>query len=309
MNKVDNIKNRTTKAWELSNIQITHNLVEYHSYDKIKSINDTNCIRLHFGLQGSYDFSFTQLNSSFSLSGHHNNIMYSDGLEIEVHNKSKRIETFGINFNTDTFIEIGQNGNEPLKRFTDKVINHKDAILSKDWKTNNFKIQQVIKEIINCTYQNELKDLFLLSKSIELLVLQADLYEQHSTNQFIKTKNDKHKLIEAKEILTNHIDNPPTIIELSKIVGINEYKLKKGFKELFGITTFGYIHGIRMSLAKKLLLGSDKTAQEIAYETGYGSPQHFSKAFKNTFGVSPNSIRNNPDDTIENIDNTPPLGF
>lgn len=64
---------------------------------------------------GSYDFSFAQLNASFSLSGHHNNTMYSDGIEIEVLNKSKKIETLGINFNTDTFIEIDQNGNELLK--------------------------------------------------------------------------------------------------------------------------------------------------------------------------------------------------
>lgn len=309
MNNFENVKNRTTKSWELSNIQISHNLMEYHSFDKIKSVNDTNCVRLHFGLQGSYDFSFAQLNSSFALSGHHNNIMYSDGLEIEVQNKSKKIETFGINFNTDTFIEIGQNGNEPLKRFTDKVINRKNAILSDSWKTNNFKVQQVINEIINCTYQNELKELFLLSKSIELLVLQAELYEKQTSKQFIKTTKDKQKLIEAKEILVNRIDNPPTIMELSKLIGINEYKLKKGFKELFGTTVFGYIHGIRMSLAKKLLLGTDKTAQEIAYETGYNSPQHFSKAFKSTFGVSPNSIRNNPDSTIENIDDTRPLDF
>ncbi|WP_428744962.1 helix-turn-helix transcriptional regulator [Tenacibaculum sp.] len=282
----------------MRNIQITHNLMEYNSFDKIKSVNNTNCVRLHFGLQGSYDFSFAQLNSSFTLSGHHNNIMYTDGLEIEVSNKSKKIETFGINFNTETFIEIGQNGNEPLKKFTEKAINRKNAILSSEWKTNNFKIQQVINEIINCKYQNELRDLFLLSKSIELLVLQAELYEQQTSNQFIRTKKDTQKLIEAKEILTNKIDNPPTIIELSKLIGINEYKLKRGFKELFGTTIFGYIHGIRMSSAKRLLLGTDKTAQEIAYEIGYSSPQHFSKAFKNTFGVSPNSIKNNPNSTI-----------
>ncbi|MBU3126037.1 AraC family transcriptional regulator, partial [Sinomicrobium sp. 2019215] len=305
----DNIKKRTSQNWELKNIQISHNLIEYHSFDKIRTANDTNCVRLHFGLQGSYDFSFTQLNSSYSLSGHHNNIMYSDGFEIEVQNKSKRVETFGINFNTDTFIEIGQNGNEPLKRFTDKIMSRKNAILSNEWKTNNFKIQQVINEIINCSYKDQLKDLFLLSKSIELLVLQAETYEQAAQNQFIKTKKDKEKLIEAKELLTNSIDNPPTIVELSTLTGINEYKLKKGFKELFGTTIFGYIHGIRMSMAKRLLLGTDKTAQEISYQTGYSSPQHFSKAFKNTFGVSPNSIRNNPDTAMKDIDNAASLDF
>ena len=156
------------------------------------------------------------------------------------------------------------------------------------WRPNNFKIQSVINEIINCSYTNELKDLFLLSKSIELLVLQADLYNKNIEVSFIKTTIDKQKLFEAKEILLLRVDSPPTIVELSKLVNLNEYKLKKGFKELFGTTVFGYIHKTRMTLAKSLLLGTEKSAKEVAYETGYSSPQHFSKAFKKEFGQTPN---------------------
>ena len=303
MNQNQNIEHRTNKTWELDRIFISHNVIDYRSFEKQKTINDTEFVRLHFGLQGSYDFNFRQLNSSYSLSGHHNNIMYSNGLEIEVWNKSKRIETFGINFTTKSFIEIGQNGNEPLKRLTDNVVNRKNAILSPYWKTNNFKIQQVINEILHCAYTDELKDLFLLSKSIELLVLQAEIYGQEKESQFIKTEKDKKKLIEAKELLSMKLDQPPTIVELSKLVGINEYKLKKGFKELFGTTIFGYIHNHRMNLAKKLLLGTDKSAKEIAYEAGYNSPQYFSNVFKKKFGITPNSIRNAPDFAMEEKDN------
>lgn len=290
-------------SWQLSNVTIAHNIIEYHTQSTHTAKNDSEYVRLHFGLQGSYDFSFAQLNSSFSLSGHHNNIIYADGLEIEVKNKSKRIETLGINFDPTTFIEIGQYGNEPLKRFTDKVINKKDTILSSTWNTSNFKIQQAIHAILNCTYKDGLKELFLLSKSIELLVLQAELFEQKFPEQFITSEKDKKRLIEARALLKSRIDNPPTITELSKLTGINEYKLKKGFKEQFGTTIFGYTHGIRMDMAKDLLLETDKTAKEIAFETGYSSPQHFSKAFKTKFGHSPNSIRNTPDIAINASEN------
>ncbi|MDW7695833.1 AraC family transcriptional regulator [Flammeovirgaceae bacterium SG7u.111] len=292
------IKNRISNSWELDKLLISHNILDYQSSGKMVSKNDSEFVRMHFGLQGSYSFRFSQLDRSFDLGGHHNNIMYSKGLEIEVLNKSQRIETFGVNFTPEAFIEIGQNGNEPLKRFTEKVINQKDCMLSAHWKTNNFKIQQVIQEIIQCPYTNQLKNLFLLSKSIELLVLQAELYEEQETFQFIKSEQDKRKLIEAKELLNSRIGTPPTIVELSKLSGVNEYKLKKGFKELFGTTIFGYIHHCRMSLAKKLLLGTDKSAKEIAYETGYSSPQHFSNAFKKEFGVTPNGVRINPDAAI-----------
>lgn len=285
----------TSKNWELENISISHNIVDYNSLDRNVFKNDRESVRLHFGIKGNYDFKYKQLNSEFSFNGHHNNIMYSDGLEIEVLNKTKRIETFGIEFSTDSFIQIAQNGNNCLKRFSEKVLRKESAILSSQWRPNNFKIHSVIMEIIHCPYSEELKDLFLLSKSIELLVLQAELYNIQKNQNYIKSKKDKARLIEAKELLTAKMDSPPTISELSKLVALNEYKLKRGFKELFGTTVFEYIHQNRMDLAKRLLLETSKTAKEIAYETGYSSPQHFSKAFKKQFGIPPNSIRNVPD--------------
>lgn len=299
MAETTNIEKLSSKSWELDKIHISHHIIDYNSLGLNTSKNDSEYVRLHFGLQGAYDFKFAQLNSSFQLSGHHNNIMYSNGLEIEVENKTQRIETFGVNFTTDSFIEIAQNGNEPLKILAEKVMNQENAILSPEWKTNNFKIQSVINEIIHCNYSDELKDLFLLSKSIELLVLQAEMYSKKSSKSYAKSIKDKSRLVEAKEIITARISNPPTINELSKLVAINEYQLKKGFKELFGTTVFGFIHQSRMDLAKRLLLGTSKSAKEIAYETGYGSPQHFSKAFKEQFGIPPNSIRNDTDSTID----------
>ena len=295
MKAPDTLSNKTTKDWKLPGIWISHSVIEDPSLGKTIAKNDSEYVRLHFGLRGSYEVCFNQLKRTYDLSGHHNNILYSDGLELEIQNKSEQIETFGINFSTNTFVEIAQNGNEPLKRFADKVLQKENALLSNDWKTNTFQIQQVISEIIHCTFSDELRELFLLSKSIELLVLQAELYGRQAEESSIKLARDRQRLIEAKELLAGRIEDPPTIVELAKLVGINEYKLKKGFKELFGTTIFGYIHQSRMSLAKKLLLGTDKSAKEIAYETGYSSPQHFSTAFKKEFGFSPKSVRNYPD--------------
>lgn len=289
----------TSKNWKIENISIAHNIVDYNAFGKMTSKNEEELVRLHFGLSGNYDFKYKQLNSTFSFTGHHNNIMYSDGLEIEIANKSNRIETFGINFTTESFVNIAKNGTNSLKRFSEKVLNKESAILSDQWRPNNFAIQHVINEIINCHYTNELKDLFLLSKSIELLVLQAELYNKEVENNFIKSNIDKQKLFEAKEVLQMKIDSPPTIVELSKLVNLNEYKLKKGFKELFGTTIFGFIHRTRMTLAKRLLLGTGKSSKEIAYEAGYSSPQHFSNAFKKEFGASPDSIRKNPKSAIQ----------
>lgn len=288
----------TSQKWESETFTISHSVVDYKSLARRRTVNEGEWVRLHFGLSGNYDFSYKQLGASFSLCGHHNNIMYSDGLEIEVANKSHRIETFGINFTVPAFVHIAQNGNEALKRFADTILSGKSAILSPDWRPNSFRLQEVIQEIIHCPYNDQLKQLFLLSKSIEILVLQADVYESQQGTNFVRKQADKQKLFEAKEILDARLDSPPSLKQLSLLIGLNEYKLKKGFKEIFGVTVFGYIHSCRMSLAKKLLLGSDKSAKEIAYETGYSSPQHFSRAFKKEFGITPKRMRNHPDSAI-----------
>jgi len=298
MKENNTIENIVVNSWGIDKMDIFHSVIDYKSFGIQCAKNDSEQVRLHFGLQGSYDFNFPQLNSSYSLLGTHNNIIYTDLKELEIYNKSKKIETFGINFSKDAFIDIAQNGNETLKRFANKVIDNKNSILSPNWKANNLKIQLVISEIINCSYTDELKNLFLMSKGIELLVLQAELYQNNHNSNSIKSNYEKKKLLEATEILDNSIENPPSVMELAKLIGTNEYKLKRGFKEQFGTTVFGYILNLRMELAKRLLLDTDKTAKEIGYQIGYSSPQHFSNAFKKHYNFSPKSIRNNPNITI-----------
>lgn len=292
------IANHSNQTWTLDDISLSYNIIDYTNHAVVQVSKDNASVRLHFGLQGKYSFHLNQIDRRYDLVGHHNNMIYSQGLDMSVHNKSDRIITFGIEFTKDAFIGISKHGNDPLKRLTDRILKNENSILSDQWKTNTIDIQRVIDEIVTCPYQKELRDLFLWSKTLELVVLQASLYDDYSVIPFIRSARDQKLLAEAKDILDARIDSPPSIAELSKLSGVNEFKLKKGFKELFGTTIFGYIHHNRMRLARKLLLETQKSAKEIAFETGYSSPQHFSNAFKKEFGVTPNSIRNRPDSAI-----------
>ena len=46
--------------------------------------------------------------------------------------------------------------------------------------------------------------------------------------------------------LTQRMDDPPSLVELARKVGINDYKLKVGFREVFGTTVYKYLHTHRM---------------------------------------------------------------
>ncbi|WP_343692749.1 hypothetical protein [Chitinophaga sp.] len=53
--------------------------------------------------------------------------------------------------------------------------------------------------------------------------------------------------------LIDNMKMPPSLSELSRIVGINEFKLKKKFKEVFNMTVFGYLADYRLGIARSLL--------------------------------------------------------
>ena len=58
--------------------------------------------------------------------------------------------------------------------------------------------------------------------------------------------DDVKSIHEAKNILLKTLDHPPSLIHLARKAGINHYKLKIGFKEVFGTTVFGFVRQQRL---------------------------------------------------------------
>ncbi|CAN5365662.1 hypothetical protein BH09BAC4_BH09BAC4_04840 [soil metagenome] len=136
-----------------------------------------------------------------------------------------------------------------------------------------------------------LKRLFLESRVTELLMLQLEQMQGSKPVGFSSKKEDIRKIQEACDLLNSAYINPPTIVELAKLVGLNEFNLKRGFKAQFGTTILGYVTQRRMNDARRLLLEGEKTISEISYWVGYKNPAHFTVAFKNYFGLLPSAMR------------------
>jgi len=104
------------------------------------------------------------------------------------------------------------------------------------------------------------------------------------------SKTDTEKLHYARELLLSRLCDPPLLRELSVLCGINEFKLKKGFKQLFGRSVLAFVNEMRLEAALVAIHTGDKTISEIAYELGYSHTQHFHRAFKQRYGKTPKSI-------------------
>ncbi|HVU58300.1 MAG TPA: AraC family transcriptional regulator [Puia sp.] len=280
--------------WEFDSIRMGHAITKYQEYTNWASPgSDRDVVRLHFGLKGNYSFTYRQLDKTFHLIGGHHNIMYSKEFNMIVENRTLEVETFGVQFPRELFIQFTQNGDDVLKRFAEQVEKGNNVMLTEEWGAVDTRIQQVIQQIIHCNYSDHLKKLFLLSKSIELLVLSAEsCAAAHKKETFIKSRADKEKLIAVRDLINQRLHSPPNLSEIARTVGLNEYKLKKGFKETFNNTVFGYLTEQRLQLALQYLRDTEKTAAEISYELGYATPQHFNNAFKKKFGFTPYSVRN-----------------
>jgi AraC family transcriptional activator of pyochelin receptor len=285
---------RDSLLWEVDGIRMGHAVSRFN---KLASFNASNhnddVIRLHLGLRGNYSFYHKQLDQDFHLIGGHHNILYSREFDMTVSPHTSELETFGVQFPRETFLRFTSGANDLLKRFADDIVNGKNTILSDNWGAIDPAIHQVIRQIVENPYKGDLQQLFLLSKSIELLVLCAESCDQAGQQkpEFIKNPADKEKLNAVRELINERIDSPPNLSEIARTVGLNEYKLKRGFKELFHTTVFGYLAEQRLLLARQHLQDTTKTAAEIAADLGYSTPQHFNNAFKKRFGETPRSGR------------------
>jgi AraC family transcriptional regulator, transcriptional activator of the genes for pyochelin and ferripyochelin receptors len=285
---------RDSTTWEFDGIRMGHAVSKFNTLTSFNASSpNTDVVRLHLGLKGNYSFHYRQLDTTFHLVGGHHNILYSKDFEMTVENRTLELETFGIQFPRETFLRFTQNANDGLKKFAGQIMNGENALLSDQWGAVDPAIQQVIDQVIHNRYAGDLLRLFLLSKSIEILVLCAEscLLAADKKETYLKTAADKEKIIAARDLVNQRVHCPPSLTEIATAVGLNEYKLKRGFKETFQTTVFGYLTTQRLLLAKRYLLDTDKTAAEIAFDLGYATPQHFNTAFKKHFGHTPHSVR------------------
>lgn len=150
-----------------------------------------------------------------------------------------------------------------------------------------------LEQILNCPYQGKLKQIYLESKSLELLVLLVDQFRTESSEITLKTglhPDDVHRIYQAKQILIEKMDNPPSLITLAHQVGLNDRKLKQGFRQVFKTTVFGYLHHCRMEKAQQLLRQQQSIAI-VAASVGYASPTAFNAAFRRKFGIPPKAYQ------------------
>jgi AraC-like DNA-binding protein len=164
-----------------------------------------------------------------------------------------------------------------------------------DWQTllypkTTTAIQIVAQQIFNCPYKGITRRMYLQGKIQELMALQLApiLTEQDGMQPYPRLKAQTiARIHRAEKILLSRLENPPSLIELAQLVGVSHRTLKRGFRELFNTTVFGYLNERRMERAAQFLQEGKQSVAEVGNLVGYSHQGHFAAKFKDKFGITP----------------------
>lgn len=153
-------------------------------------------------------------------------------------------------------------------------------------------IFHVCQQIAGCQMQGRCRELYLEGKALELLTHIVEAHQPHSQRlSCALSRRDEDRIHDARQRLLADLKNPPTIAALARETGINETKLKRGFKELYGITVFECLRRHKMEVARACIQEKALNVSEAAWEVGYNNVSHFIRAYRNQFGCSPGQQR------------------
>jgi AraC-like DNA-binding protein len=157
------------------------------------------------------------------------------------------------------------------------------------------KLSPSIKSIFTQIEENEvmegMKAGYTDAKLQELFILYFSKINAEQVQCPVRQHNpDLIKVKKAHDLLMENLIHPPSKSELASKVELSEYKLSKGFKEIYGENMYDYVLNEKLDLSKQILQTQNKKILEVATEIGYENPSHFIAAFKKKYGFTPKQL-------------------
>jgi len=218
------------------------------------------------------------------------NLIYSPTLdEVSHHDGVREYITLGIEYDM-AILEEWATSFPLLSDFLEKVKTGEPATLlpRPEWITKE--IQDIIYKLLHISLDDVAKQKYftLLVNTLIFHLLYQAVQQQPASNY---NHYEMDSIQAARDMIRKNIRYHFVIREIAQKVGMNEFKLKNGFRELFGNGVYEYLRSERMQVARQLLGESGRSIKEIASMTGYRSVNSFIKAFKKMYGVTPGEFR------------------
>ncbi len=187
-----------------------------------------------------------------------------------------------------------QNNFSGLPEFLQKVREGQAASFSNGYCIADGNITLMINKILVCNYTGILRQIFLNSAAMEILVLAlVSITREPQVVPAAMDKTHVEEVYKAKEWLLANMSKAPSLTRLSVKMKLSPYKLNNGFKGIYGMGVTEWMLEARMEQAHRMLMDTDELVSSIAQASGYTYPQAFTLAFSKYFGYTPAFVQKN----------------
>ncbi len=177
----------------------------------------------------------------------------------------------------------------------DDVLQRYLALKSKSVHVRDFDFdsQVLMDEILHPDENSPVENTFIQNRIMLLLEnFFTWLYQQMSVMEMnIKmTREEIDQITEVENQLLSNLSQAPTINQLARQAAMSPSKLKKQFKDVFGLPIYEYFQKNRMQKARELLLEGNRSVKAVGMELGFSNLSNFSLAFKKEFDELPSEL-------------------
>jgi AraC family transcriptional regulator len=91
--------------------------------------------------------------------------------------------------------------------------------------------------------------------------------------------------------IESHLAGPLTLDEISNVAGVSRFHMVRAFAVATGTSVIRYVRARRLTEAARALAGGAPDIFDVALDADYGSHEAFTRAFRDHFGVTPETVR------------------
>jgi AraC-like DNA-binding protein len=125
----------------------------------------------------------------------------------------------------------------------------------------------------------------------ELILSVADNPLNADIISFFHSLVNEPQTVSLKRVMNDNYCFNLKLEEFAQLSNRSLSAFKRDFQKLYKTTPGKWLTEQRLLHAKNLLSNAGKSISEAAFESGFENPSHFSRSFKERFGVAPTAIK------------------
>jgi AraC family transcriptional regulator len=113
----------------------------------------------------------------------------------------------------------------------------------------------------------------------------------HDAGAFHESRHRMNPAQKALWYIESHLAGALTLDEISAVGGVSRFHMVRAFAAATGFSVMRYVRARRLSNAARALAAGAPDILSLALDADYGSHEAFTRAFRDHFGVTPESVR------------------